>query len=180
MSSQRKKRVGRPKKVPTPGERVSLGLRVTAEIKMRLDQAAESAGRSQSQEAELRLERSFETEDRLGGPRLVEMIETIASVMKLAGQQAVYWETGKLMNQGEWLVLPYPFDQAVEAAKTILEHYRPPGEITVPKPNVVKIIGVRRTKVEGKESLARFHRVLAELGPLTATSELRKKEQDNE
>lgn len=54
-----KKRVGRPTKSPE-GERVSLGLRVTADIKRRLDAAAEASGRSQSQEAEFRLERSFD------------------------------------------------------------------------------------------------------------------------
>jgi predicted DNA-binding protein len=52
-------RKGRPTKLATTGQRVSLGLRVTAEIKERLDRAAKESGRSQSQEAELRLERSF-------------------------------------------------------------------------------------------------------------------------
>jgi hypothetical protein len=54
------KRMGRPTKAPKADERVSLGLRVTADIKRRLDEAAERSGRSQSQEAEFRLERSFE------------------------------------------------------------------------------------------------------------------------
>jgi TraY domain len=54
------KRIGRPTKPPTEGERVSLGLRVTADVKRKLDEAAAKSGRSQSQEAELRLERSFE------------------------------------------------------------------------------------------------------------------------
>ncbi len=58
MASKRK-RMGRPSKPPVPGERVSLGLRVTANMKMKLDQAAAESGRSQSQEAELRLEQSF-------------------------------------------------------------------------------------------------------------------------
>ena len=53
------KRIGRPTKAPKAGDRVSLGLRVTAEIKSRLDAAAMISGRSQSQEAELRLEQSF-------------------------------------------------------------------------------------------------------------------------
>jgi predicted transcriptional regulator len=59
---KKRPRMGRPTKAPLPGERVSLGLRVTAEIKRKLDEAAEKSGRSQSQEAELRLERSFELE----------------------------------------------------------------------------------------------------------------------
>lgn len=59
---KKRARMGRPTKPPSPGERVSLGLRVTADIKRKLDEAAEQSGRSQSQEAELRLERSFELE----------------------------------------------------------------------------------------------------------------------
>jgi predicted transcriptional regulator len=39
---------------------VSLGLKVTPEIKQKLDEAARASGRTQSQEAELRLERTFE------------------------------------------------------------------------------------------------------------------------
>lgn len=58
------KRMGRPTRAPKPGERrVSLGLRVTADIKRKLDEAAVASGRSQSQEAELRIERSFEHDD---------------------------------------------------------------------------------------------------------------------
>ena len=56
---KKRKRIGRPPKAPVAGERVSLGLRVTADIKRKLDEAATDTGRSQSQEAELRLEQSF-------------------------------------------------------------------------------------------------------------------------
>ena len=57
------KRVGRPSKAPQKGARNSLGLRVTAETKNRLKAAVAASGRSQSQEAEFRLERSFRKED---------------------------------------------------------------------------------------------------------------------
>jgi hypothetical protein len=56
---QDKKRIGRPIKPGVSGARVSLGLRVTGDTKSRLDNAALASGRSQSQEAELRLEQSF-------------------------------------------------------------------------------------------------------------------------
>ena len=55
-----KKRIGRPTKPPKAGERVPLGLRVTPEMKKRLERAAIRKGRSLSQEAEMRLERSLE------------------------------------------------------------------------------------------------------------------------
>ena len=48
---------------PSLGDRVSLGLRVTPTAKRRLDKAAKESGRSQSQEAEIRIEQSFWLED---------------------------------------------------------------------------------------------------------------------
>lgn len=54
-----KKRIGRPTKPPKPGQRVPLGLRVTPEMKTRLEAAAIKNGRSLSQEAEFRLEHSL-------------------------------------------------------------------------------------------------------------------------
>lgn len=59
------KRVGRPTKAAEPGRKVSLGLKVTPAIKDRLEQSAHEAGRTQSQEAEYRLERSFDRQNLL-------------------------------------------------------------------------------------------------------------------
>jgi len=53
------KRTGRPRRDPLPGERVPLGLRVTPQMKKMLEAAADASGRSQSQEAEHRLEMAF-------------------------------------------------------------------------------------------------------------------------
>ena len=58
-SAERPKRPGRPRIEPAEGERVQLSFRVTPELKRRLTAAADKSGRSQSQEAEFRLERSF-------------------------------------------------------------------------------------------------------------------------
>jgi predicted transcriptional regulator len=57
-----KKRVGRPTRPPRPGERVTLGLRVSADLKRKLEKDAVKAARSLSQEAELRLEQSYDRE----------------------------------------------------------------------------------------------------------------------
>jgi hypothetical protein len=51
-----KPRVGRPSKVAASGTRVSLGLKVRAEVKQRIDAAAKASGRTQSQEAEALIE----------------------------------------------------------------------------------------------------------------------------
>lgn len=53
------RRPGRPIKAAEPGTRVSLGLKVTPAIKTALDEEARRNGRTQSQEAEARLEASF-------------------------------------------------------------------------------------------------------------------------
>lgn len=83
------KRRGRPTKAPIEGERASLGLRVTADLKRRLDEAAAASGRSQSQEAELRLERSFERQALLDevltlayGPEITAFITKTGGVVQ--------------------------------------------------------------------------------------------------
>jgi hypothetical protein len=60
---------------------VTLGLRVTADMKNRIDAEAMKHGRSLSQEAELRLERSFETQSLL--PQVLELAygEGLAALM---------------------------------------------------------------------------------------------------
>jgi hypothetical protein len=81
---------------PTVGLRVPLSLRVTPEFKERLDAAAEQSGRSQSQEAELRLERSFDRQDLLldvlvmtfGSKQTAGLVILLGMVMEAAAQQA--------------------------------------------------------------------------------------------
>jgi hypothetical protein len=53
---------GRKARVAQPGTRAALGLRVTHAVKNQLDAAAKQNGRTQSQEAEVRLENSFRNE----------------------------------------------------------------------------------------------------------------------
>ncbi len=154
---------------------IQLKVRMKEPVRGQLEKAAKARGVSMNAEIGKRLERSFEIEDRLGGPQLINLIETIASVMKLTGEYAALFESGNVMKRGEWLFLPYAFDRAIKAAEIIMEHYRPPGEIVVPKPNVVEVIGVRGTKVDPKESVARLHQMFAELGPLMAASAIKKK-----
>ena len=81
------KRAGRPKRQPNPGERVPLGLRVTPELKTRLDDAANQSGRSQSQEAELRLEQSFRQDEDFGGPEIANIARLVAAAFLRGGQR---------------------------------------------------------------------------------------------
>ncbi len=132
------KRLGRPKRKPKPGERVPLGLRVTAETKQRLDDAAEQSGRSQSQEAELRLERSFERQDVADevltatyGRELAGLLTVLGRTMKDTGVHAGFMASRTPEGASNWLGNPYAFDQAAKAVKTILEAFRPVGEASV-------------------------------------------------
>ena len=62
MRKETKRGVGRPTKKPERGKRISLGLKVTAETKRRIDLGARASGRTQSQEAEHRIELPYHLE----------------------------------------------------------------------------------------------------------------------
>jgi hypothetical protein len=109
-----KKRIGRPTRPPKPGERVTLGLRVTAELKNRIEGAANEKGRSLSQEAEFRLERSFDREELLpevltlayGKPMAKVLIAKRPQLVKLGERKIDYKEL-------HWLLAKH-FDNAEE------------------------------------------------------------------
>jgi predicted transcriptional regulator len=90
------KRLGRPPKEATPGKRVSLGLKVTPEIKQRIDEEARRTGRTQSQQAELMIERSFAQEEAFGVAGLRQLAILMASA---------FWSAGRLRAAGkeQWI-----------------------------------------------------------------------------
>ncbi len=153
--------------------RAQMPLRIPEALRARIERAAKKTGNSMNAEILERLEGSFDIEDRLGGPQLIELIETVASAMKSTGQHAGFLETGKLTNRGQWLALPYAFDQAAKAANAIIEHHRPPGKIVVPKPNLVEVVG--GDPKQSEEMIGEFYR---ELGNLFALKEVRDREEE--
>lgn len=129
-------RTGRPTKPASPGKRVSLGLKVTPEIKGLLDAAAHKSGRTQSQEAERRLTQSFEqasiVEQALTlayGPRTTALILTLAYVMHETGTHAGFIATRTPEGARDWLANPSAFDQVEKTVQTVMEGFRPDGEI---------------------------------------------------
>ena len=114
VEKDRRARVGRPTKAAKPGTRMSLGLKVTPQIKIRLDNAARESGRTQSQEAELRLERSFERVDLLTdvltlayGARAAEPVKAFGQLF----QRTV--ETGPDMHGNRFVFVLDDSDEAV-------------------------------------------------------------------
>lgn len=63
MTKEPAKKRGRPALPPGEGRRNTLNLRITNDLKARMEGSAKASGRSVSQEAEFRLERSFIAED---------------------------------------------------------------------------------------------------------------------
>jgi hypothetical protein len=121
MDEPRRKR-GR----PTVGKRVPLGLRVTPELKKRLDAAAEQSGRSQSQEAEFRLERSFDRGDLLAEVLSLHYGNELAGIlMLLGGAMDVAYCVHPITRSWTWAAHPVDYDEAVQAAVAILEALRP-------------------------------------------------------
>ncbi len=91
-------RRGRPTKAPPPGRKASLGLKVTARLKARIERAAYENGRTQSQEAEARLARSFDAEDFLQAARLAFLDHTNSLHDRLMSVEA---RLRVIMQQGE-------------------------------------------------------------------------------
>lgn len=69
-------------------KRSAVAVRTTPAIKSRLSAAAAAAGRSLTQEIEARLIRSFEDEDRAGGPHNAALLRMIGSVIEIAEQRS--------------------------------------------------------------------------------------------
>ncbi len=162
-----------------PAERVPLGLRVTPDLKQRLDAAAEANGRSQAQECELRLERSFDRQDLMAEGLALSygdaagLILLLATAMDLAGRHSSFMATRKL---GSWVENPFAFEQATRAAAKIIETVRPKGAVEVP-PKVPFAAGLGEATANGLLSAIRgdndgllgadaTQRLRALLGPL--------------
>lgn len=134
-----KKRIGRPLKQPVAGKRMSLGLKVTSEVKAKLDHAAQASGRTQSQEAEARLERSFQNEDLL--PQLMELaygrqaaglLIILGRITRDAGSAAAFYSKGTLEAVENWMNEPWAFEQVRLGIMAALDGLRPEGEPIAP------------------------------------------------
>ena len=159
--------------------RAQVGLRVPERLRARLEKAADVTGNSMNAEILERLEQSFEFEKRFGGPGMVDMIEQVASTMKSTGEWAGEFTTATrpLSGRGKyrWRASPWAYDHAMRAAVAVLEHFRPPGEIVAPTPEVVELV-----VGDEDELFEKARQKLRDLARRTADDELTKEEQDDE
>jgi hypothetical protein len=115
-------------------------------MKAKVDGAARSSGRSQSQEIEFRLERSFDRQDLLMdvlanafGPQAAELLEvlgralhTTAGWMRTMTLIAESSSNSSAASSAAWLEdcldNPHVYEQAVKAITSVLERLRPAGD----------------------------------------------------
>lgn len=139
---ERAEKRGRKAQTASPGQRVSLGLKVTPDVKNKLDAEAKANGRTQSQEAELRIENSFRNRRLIDealalaygektAATLLLLAETIrqssdhaAWIMALAGREEVWRE--------DWLSEPDMFGIVARHLTRAIEALRPPGDVSAP------------------------------------------------
>jgi len=113
---------------------------VTPTIKNRLDAEARANGRTQSQEAEARLERSFEKQDILPDALKLSygdktsalirlLLEAISNIVNTVG-----WFT--FCDRQNWVNEPFIFRQVLIASFLIMKSMKPPGDPSFPEERV--------------------------------------------
>src|SRR5262249_26486054 len=133
---------GRPRAARKAGERATLSLRITAALFEKLDADAKAKGRALSNEAEARLESSFQDQDRARffadfyfGRELSALLEIVGRALRDAGTHAAHLST-RGDGPPNWIENPYAFAVAVEALMRVIEAVRPTGEIKAPPPRI--------------------------------------------
>jgi hypothetical protein len=97
-------------KPPAKGQRVSLGLKVTAAVKRHIDSEARASGRTQSQEAEALIERALQYDRVLQAMgTTVEKIEwgSIEAALRRRGYTAIHHPRGDI-----WLPPGYRMERS--------------------------------------------------------------------
>ena len=127
-------------------------LRLPDDLRSRLKKAAKDRNISLNAAILERVEKSFETENRFGGPRATALVEAIGHGMMAGGECAGSYKFGKLGHYREWLDFQIPFDRAAKVALTILELNR----LTVDGAPPLRTAGeaIERTGVEAVEQSA--------------------------
>lgn len=127
-------------------------LRLPDDLRSRLEKAAKDRNISLNAAILERVEKSFENENRFGGPRATALVEAIGHGMMAGGECAGTFKFGKLGHFREWLDFQIPFDRAAKVAMTIIELNRPAVDGTPPARTAAEAIG--QTGVEAVEQSA--------------------------
>lgn len=123
------KKAGRPPKDAANRRDTRLSVRISTALRNRLEHARlEDGERSLSEEVELRLRESFETnkqiEERFGGKGTSRILQIVAD------------RIGSIETSTElrWFDDRYTYDQVKAMVDVIFAHFKPAGRRTIPKP----------------------------------------------
>jgi hypothetical protein len=126
---------GRKPKGPIAGNAGWLQARITEDLRVQLEQAAAANGRSLSQEAQVRLQKSFglsAKREKAWGPQDVKALAYLVSRVVRSVHGAV--GANPLLEAGDlaWNRNPFTHAAVTAAVATLLAHYRPESPVEVP------------------------------------------------
>jgi hypothetical protein len=133
MVDNTKPKKGRPLKPAEPGKTSNLTLTVAGSLKTRLATAAQESGRTQSREAEVRLEDSFRDQDRaelfhdvVYGREIAALLELLGYAVKGAVQEVnLFRDRGEARVEG--LSHPVAFNAIRAVCMRVLDALEPKG-----------------------------------------------------
>jgi hypothetical protein len=109
-------------------DKIQIGLRVHDELREKIQSAAGARGVSVNKEISDRLENSFAEEIKVsedGSPELYSILRVVAAAMDLAGPMSAIMGTMNIDAGKTWIGNSVAYEQAVQAALTVLDAFRP-------------------------------------------------------
>jgi predicted DNA-binding protein len=142
------RRRGRPPKSEATRKSEPVSIRLTPELRARLDEErmSDKPSRTLSQEIEMRIEESFYFDNRL--KQLLGGADYYYFLLRILAQQIAFIEhqTGRRFVED-----PFAFDQVKAAIDTILDHFKPPGPLSPPE-HLTSVIDERSITLLGKRA----------------------------
>jgi hypothetical protein len=115
------------------GKRYPLNMRTTFEVRRELEQAAAATGRSLAQEAEYRIQRTFQNQkvlqealDLSFGPQISGLLMIIGDVMRATAQTASFAKNGNPSLEN-WSEDPAVFDEVAKEVAVVFAMHHPGG-----------------------------------------------------
>src|SRR4051794_27319867 len=110
-------------------DKIQINLRVPDDFRERLQAAAAERGVSVNKEITDRLQKTFDEDVRISldgqTADLYAILRVVATAMELTGPTAGFMSTPTIDATKTWLNNSFAYDQAVQAAVTVLEAFRP-------------------------------------------------------
>jgi Arc-like DNA binding domain len=165
-------------------DKIQIGLRVPEDLREKIQTAANERGVAVNKEISDRLERSFGEEMVVsadGNADLYSILRVVAAAMDAAGPMAAIMSTLSPEAGKAWIGNSLAYEQALKAAVTVLEAFRPPTA-TLPHasmPDSMNTLGVEmatgileeaatgETRTISPSEIARAKKLNAGLGSLT-------------